>query len=227
MYMATIKLSDLTPPAQARARLIHNNGGQPVARPTGKGYQVEAHPLTTVSRDKWLKVVFPDHPEREPTPADAEHHEAKPVMEPERAHPPPKTERGYHRKLAQIGAALDALHDQADAQRAELDRLEALGIIDASPYWRKNRAGEKTILTLTHSTHSERVLGGGSRSEYIGDKEAAPDKVQTALDALDRYKIHARLKRDLHDLEGRIQLEEGSISTILLRLKREQAELKL
>jgi hypothetical protein len=133
----------------------------------------------------------------------------------------------YHDKLKQIGDALDALHDRADAQRADLDRLEALGIIDAAPYWRKNRAGEKTILTLTHSTNSERVLGGGSRSEYIGDKEAAPEKVQAALDALDRHKEYARLKRELHDLESRIQLEEGSINTILLRLKREQAELKL
>ena len=106
-------------------------------------------------------------------------------------------QKPYHDKLNQIATALDTLHDRADTLRAELARFEALGIINASPYWRKNRAGQKSILTLTHSTNSERVRNGGSRSEYVGDKEAAPEKVQAALDALERYKEHARLKRDL------------------------------
>jgi hypothetical protein len=208
--MTTINLSELTPAAQARARLIRNNGGQPAARPKGKGYQVE-DAAGGLSGD-WLRVIFPDTAEAQDVQAAA---------------PKPEPPATYRQKLEQIAAALDALHEQAQAIRDQMAALEAQGIVDASPYWRKNRSGEKTILTFTHSTSSERVRSGKSRSQYIGDKNAKPEKVQAALDALERYKEHAKLKRDLADLEGRIAREQSTISTMLLRLKNEQTKLPI
>jgi hypothetical protein len=57
---ATIDNNSLTATAQARARLIRNNGGWPVARPRGQGYQVEDLADGWQPDEQWLQVVFPE-----------------------------------------------------------------------------------------------------------------------------------------------------------------------
>jgi hypothetical protein len=56
----TIDYNSLTAAAQARARLIRNNGGRPVARPQGRGYQVEGISDGWQPGKQWLQVVFPE-----------------------------------------------------------------------------------------------------------------------------------------------------------------------
>jgi hypothetical protein len=131
----------------------------------------------------------------------------------------------YRENLNVIADALAALYARADALAAEMEQLGAAGISDATPYWRKNRDGEKTILTLTHSLSSERVQSGGSRSEYIGDKNASPEKVQAALDSLERYKKYLNLKNQLERIESTITINESSIDGLLWRLSAEQNHL--
>jgi hypothetical protein len=57
---AVIDYSSLTATAQARARLIRNSGGWPVARPRGQGYQVEDLSDGWQPGEEWLQIVFPE-----------------------------------------------------------------------------------------------------------------------------------------------------------------------
>ncbi len=69
-----IYYDELTPTAQGRARLIHNNGGEAVARRKGRGYQVEMSD-TTLPSGNWFHIVFPENTEpktTEPPPTEPE-----------------------------------------------------------------------------------------------------------------------------------------------------------
>jgi len=98
----------------------------------------------------------------------------------------------YHDQLRQVGDILDKLHTHRDALAARSQELEAAGVTDASPYWRK-RDGKPTYLYLVHpQVDGERV------QEYIG---ADPGKQAEALVRVERRKQHRALKGDLTVLQ--------------------------
>jgi hypothetical protein len=129
----------------------------------------------------------------------------------------------YRDRLNQIAAALDKLHEQADALRAQMADLEAQGIIDAAEHWRKDRDGQKTILELVYSVHSDRVTQEGKRRiEYIGN---SPEKIEAARAGMQRFEQYLKLKAELRQVEGVLLIQESSIDTMLYRLKNEQTRL--
>jgi len=110
------------------------------------------------------------------------------------------TNEETRRHLASVVSALGSLYERKASLQEQI-ALEAAGVTEATPHWRK-RNGEPKYLYLIHpQTNGQRVR------EYVG---ADPDKVQEALARVERYKERGRLLAELQQVELKLrQLEDG------------------
>ncbi len=118
----------------------------------------------------------------------------------------------YHQTLDQIADGMTRLYIEAEKIRNQMAKLEESGIIDAGIHWRKDRSGDKTILELVYSTHSDRVkVEGKRRIEYIGKR---PEKIEAAQAALARFDEYQKLKSVLNRIEGQISRNEKTLQLL-------------
>ena len=109
-------------------------------------------------------------------------------------------------RLRQIGNALDNLQRQRRTIEAEQARLEKAGIINAKPYWRPDRVGNRTLLYLIHpSQHGKR------QRDYIGKDSK---KQKAALAAIERYRQHRELADAASQAQSRIAAIEREIADL-------------
>jgi hypothetical protein len=102
----------------------------------------------------------------------------------------------YHGQLNHVAEVLDQLGKKREDLAVRIQELEAAGITDARPYWRK-RKGKASYLYLVPPM----VDGVRPKQEYIG---ADPEKQQEALARVERFEQHQALQRDLAALEEQI-----------------------
>ncbi len=124
-------------------------------------------------------------------------------------------------------AALDEITQDLQAVAANLAaiqtcvaQLEAAGVVQASAYWRKDRAGNPTILYLNHSSQN-----GQRRREYVGKD---PAKQADALLRIERWEQRQHLLQQANHLTtylNRLQRNIRAIQLTAADLRRQTTEL--
>jgi hypothetical protein len=102
----------------------------------------------------------------------------------------------YRDQLNHVADVLDQLCEKRELLAARSQELEAAGITDAKPYWRK-RKGKASYLYLVPPM----VDGVRPKQEYVG---ADPEKQQEALARVERFEQRQALQRDLATLDEQI-----------------------
>jgi uncharacterized sporulation protein YeaH/YhbH (DUF444 family) len=87
-------------------------------------------------------------------------------------------------------------------------QLEAAGVVQASAYWRKDRAGNPTILYLNHSSQN-----GQRRREYVGKD---PAKQADALLRIERWEQRQHLLQQANHLTTHLDRLQRNIRAIQL-----------
>jgi hypothetical protein len=96
------------------------------------------------------------------------------------------------------------LHRRVQAQTERLRELEAAGLIYATEFWRKNRAGDPCLLVLLYPSKA----GEPRRRDYIGSD---PAKIEAAQAGIRRAVEFEDIKRQQDDLSNKLRRIGGLI----------------
>ncbi len=117
------------------------------------------------------------------------------------------------RRVNMVCNKLDRLYEEKDRKQTRTRELLGLGITDAKVYWmRKDDPDSKPDqLELTPAANSEYAKQNRTRREYIGVKA---EKIQAALDRVERGKEYRRLSREVDQISSKIKRIGQQIDTL-------------
>jgi hypothetical protein len=126
------------------------------------------------------------------------------------AHPPDP-----YTALDDVAQGLRALEAHLVAIQEQVADLERAGVIEATPYWRKDKEGNPRILYLIHPSQN-----GQRKREYVG---VDPAKQADALARVQRWEQRQRLLEQANRLAARLDQIRHDVCAIQIAVTDELA----